>query len=77
MGRGRGGIKEALKRIKAKTLVIGISSDILFPPACLKELADFIPGSTLRVMESNFAHDGFLIEHEKLNEFMQEWRRER
>lgn len=74
VGRGRGGIQEALKRIKANTLVIGISSDILFPPACLQELADFIPGSILRVMESNFAHDGFLIEYEKLNNLMQEWR---
>lgn len=75
VGRGRGGIQKALKRIKANTLVIGISSDILFPPACLQELADFIPGSILRVMESDFAHDGFLIEHEKLNNLMQEWRK--
>ena len=74
VGRGRGGIAEALRRIKAHTLVIGISSDILFPPECLKELADSIPGSILRVMESDFAHDGFLIEHEKLNTIMQEWR---
>ena len=74
VGRGRGGIKEALKRIKANTLVIGISSDILFPPDCLRELAESIPGSVLRVMESDFAHDGFLIEHEKLNNIMQEWR---
>lgn len=77
VGRGRGGIHEALKKIKANTLVIGISSDILFPPLCLKELADSIPGSTFRVMESDFAHDGFLIEHEKLNAFMQEWRKNR
>lgn len=75
VGRGRGGIRQALQRIKANTLVIGISSDILFPPACLKELSDFIPGSILRVMESDFAHDGFLIEHEKLNTIMQEWRK--
>ncbi|MDE6533205.1 MAG: homoserine O-acetyltransferase [Muribaculaceae bacterium] len=77
VGRGRGGIQNALKGIKANTLVIGISSDILFPPACLKELADAIDGSTFRVMESDFAHDGFLIEHEKLNAFMQEWRENR
>ena len=74
VGRGRGGISNALKRIKANTLVIGISSDILFPPECLKELSEAIPGSILRVMESDFAHDGFLIEHEKLNTIMQEWR---
>lgn len=74
VGRGRGGIRKALERINATTLVIGISSDILFPPACLKELADSIPGSTLELMESDFAHDGFLIEHEKLNVIMQNWR---
>ena len=77
VGRGRGGIREALKRIKANTLVIGISSDILFPPECLRELADSIPGSSFRVMESDFAHDGFLIEHAKLNALMQEWRQTR
>lgn len=74
VGRGRGGIREALKKIKARTLVIGISSDILFPPACLRELADSIPGSVLRVMESDYAHDGFLIEHAKIDALMKAWR---
>lgn len=77
VGRGRGGIQKALARIKATTLVIGITSDILFPPACLEELAGFIPGSRLELMDSKFAHDGFLIEHEKLNEIMHRWRASR
>lgn len=77
VGRGRGGLKKALSRIKADTLVIGIDSDILFPPECLEELARSIPGSKLEVMHSDFAHDGFLIEHEKLNEIMHRWRKER
>lgn len=77
VGRGRGGITDALRRINANTLVIGISSDILFPPQCLMKLANDIPGSRMRIMESDFAHDGFLIEHEKLNALMQEWRASR
>lgn len=77
VGRGRGGIRKALERIKARTLVIGISSDILFPPECLRQLAGNIPGSRLEVMESDFAHDGFLIEHEKLNKIMHRWRASR
>lgn len=77
VGRGRGGIKNALSRIKANTLVVGISSDILFPPECLRQLADNIPGSRFEVMDSNFAHDGFLIEHKQLNEIMKRWRRQR
>lgn len=77
VGRGRGGIAKALASIKARTLVIGISSDILFPPECLRELAGSIPGSTLRVMESDYAHDGFLIEHAKIDALMKEWRMSR
>lgn len=77
VGRGRGGRAKALGRIKCPTLVIGISSDILFPPASLADLAADIPGSRLEVMESDFAHDGFLIEHEKLNDIMQRWRNNR
>ena len=32
VGRGRGGVPQALARIEALTLVLGISSDRLFPP---------------------------------------------
>lgn len=74
VGRRRGGVAEALGKIKADTLVVAISSDILFPPDSIKHLAEHIPGAEFRVMESDFAHDGFLVEHEKLNEIIQEWR---
>src|SRR5690606_9523832 len=39
VGRSRGGVKNSLKLIKAKTLVIGISSDFLFPVSEQKFLA--------------------------------------
>lgn len=74
VGRGRGGVANALSHIKANTLVVGITSDILFPPATQKALADNIPGSVYEEMTSNFAHDGFLIEHAQLNEIMKKWR---
>ena len=77
VGRGRGGLAAALSRIKAKTLVVGITSDILFPPATQRALADNIPGSFYEEMTSNFAHDGFLIEHVQLNEIMKRWRESR
>lgn len=77
VGRHRGGAENALRRIKAIPLVIGISSDILFPPERQRELAALIPGARFEMMDSDFAHDGFLIEHRKLNEIMSRWRRER
>lgn len=77
VGRGRGGVANALSRINANTLVVGITSDILFPPSTQKLLADNIPGSAYEEMPSNFAHDGFLIEHRQLNEIIHRWRANR
>jgi len=53
-----------LNMIKSKTLVIGISSDILCPVKEQEFLAEHIPGSRLVVIDSPYGHDGFLIEFE-------------
>lgn len=62
VGRGRGGRPAALGSIKAKTLCIGITSDILFPVEEQKYVADNIPGASYVEIDSFFGHDGFLIE---------------
>ena len=67
IGRGRGGIAAALKMIKARTLVVAITSDILFPPEAHTPLREHIAGAEYHLIESEFGHDGFLVEHEKLN----------
>lgn len=67
IGRNRGGIAKALADIKAKTLVVGITSDILFTLAEAQELAQHISNAQLETIESDFGHDGFLVEHKKLN----------
>lgn len=74
VGRGRGSRSDALGRIKARCLVIAISSDILFPPSYHKEMAKMIPSAEYHEIESDFAHDGFLIEHEKLNRVILDFR---
>jgi homoserine O-acetyltransferase len=67
VGRNRTGIIQALKNIKARTLVVGIDSDILFPLQEQKFLADNIPNARLEVMSSLYGHDGFLVEFEQLS----------
>jgi homoserine O-acetyltransferase/O-succinyltransferase len=67
VGRGRGSVEKALATVKAKTLVIAISSDILFPPTEQKFLAAHIPGASLVVIHSFYGHDGFLLEYEKIS----------
>ncbi|MEU2618229.1 homoserine O-acetyltransferase [Streptomyces sp. NPDC007157] len=62
-GRDRGGPRAALGRVTARTLVAGVDSDRLYPPAQQAELAALIPGADgLRLIESPYGHDGFLIE---------------
>jgi homoserine O-acetyltransferase len=67
LGRNRGGIVTALKSIKARTLVVGIDSDILFPLSEQKFLTENIPNARLEVMTSLYGHDGFLVEFEQLS----------
>lgn len=69
-GRGRGGVAAALGRIKARTAVVGITTDIVFTPFEMRELHLMIPGSIYREIDSQFGHDGFLVEHEQLNDIL-------
>ena len=66
IGRDRGGVEAALKQIKAKSLVVGISTDRLFPISAQQLIADNIGGELvggkLQVIDSEYGHDGFLIE---------------
>jgi homoserine O-acetyltransferase len=67
IGRGRGGLQSALGQITVPTLVIGISSDVLIPVAVQEELATNLPNATLKVVDSEYGHDGFLIEYPQIN----------
>jgi homoserine O-acetyltransferase len=66
VSRNRGSMEDVLKGIKAKTLAIGIQSDILFPPKEQRLLAEHIPGAQLAIINSQYGHDGFLLEFEKI-----------
>ena len=67
VGRYRGGVERALGQIKSKTLIVGISSDIIFPIREQIFLYRNIPNAEIHLISSNFGHDGFLVEADKLN----------
>lgn len=67
VGRGRGSMEAALGKITARTLCVGVSTDILYPPEEQKFLAKYIPNATYDEVGSPYGHDGFLIEVEKVN----------
>ncbi|WP_396129955.1 homoserine O-acetyltransferase MetX [Agromyces aerolatus] len=66
VGRGRGGVANALARVTAASLVLGIDSDRYFPLAGQREIAALLPrsvhGDEPVVVSSEFGHDAFLIE---------------
>lgn len=66
VGRDRESLEAALQLIRAKTLVIGIKTDVLFPVVEQEFLATHIPGATFTSIESLYGHDGFLLEFEKI-----------
>jgi homoserine O-acetyltransferase/O-succinyltransferase len=66
VGKNRGGVKKALQKITAKTLVIGIKSDVLYPITEQEYLEKTIQGAELLNISSDFGHDGFLLEYEKI-----------
>jgi homoserine O-acetyltransferase len=74
LARGRGGDVEAvLKAITQKTLIIGISSDILCPLHEQEHMAEHIPNSTLIEIDSVYGHDGFIVEAEKISAALKDW----
>lgn len=68
IARGRGKVEDVLKSIQIKTLIIGISSDMLCPLAEQKFMAQHIPNCVFAEIDSPYGHDGFLIEGKLIGE---------
>jgi homoserine O-acetyltransferase/O-succinyltransferase len=66
VGRNRKGAATALQQITAAALVIGLTSDILFPLSEQKYLAAHIPNAKFAEIGSVYGHDGFLLEFEAI-----------
>jgi homoserine O-acetyltransferase/O-succinyltransferase len=73
VGRDRGGIHEALSKIKSNTLIVGIQTDILFPLEEQAQIAAHVPHAKLKLINSKFGHDGFLIEFDQMLELLEKF----
>jgi len=59
---GRGRLSKVLKSITQKALVMGISSDVLYPETEQKQLMEYLPNASYARINSPHGHDAFLIE---------------
>ena len=68
VGRNRGTVQKALQQITARSLIMGIQSDNLFPIQEQAFLARHIPNATVVGLDSPYGHDGFLLETEQISQ---------
>ena len=66
-------IENILKTISQKTLIIGISSDHLCPVIEQEFLAKNLPNATFKIINSDYGHDGFLVEHKQIAAALSGW----
>ncbi|GAA4318043.1 homoserine O-acetyltransferase MetX [Compostibacter hankyongensis] len=74
IARGRAASTAAvLRTIRQKSLILGVTSDILCPVEEQRFLAKNMPASAYYEIDSPYGHDGFLIEFERIGKILQDW----
>ena len=70
IGRGRGGVDAAWRRVRGGVLFVGIDDDLLYPPEELRAAAACAKGAGVRAayahIASRYGHDAFLLEFDQL-----------
>lgn len=69
--RGRPNYQAITQQLTIPVNVVGINSDMLYPPAECRELAELLPQGQYEEMQSPHGHDAFLIEFDQLNDILQ------
>ena len=73
LGRDRGPLEAVLKHVETPALVVGISSDVLYPATEVAELAHSLGNAEFALLDKPQGHDAFLIETDELNSIVTEW----
>jgi homoserine O-acetyltransferase len=72
VGRSRGGVEQALRRVSADCTIVSVDTDRLYPARLSDELAARLARATRAHVTSDFGHDGFLIEEEQVGRIVAE-----
>ncbi|TQJ50276.1 homoserine O-acetyltransferase [Phycicoccus sp. SLBN-51] len=72
IGRDRGGVAAALRRVTGRLVVASVDSDRLYPPRLSEEIAAAVPHAEHVSITSPYGHDGFLIETEQVGAILRQ-----
>lgn len=74
VGRGRGGVEAALATVPGRALVVAVDTDRLYLPEQSERTAAALPGADgIRLVRSDFGHDGFLIEADQVGALVRDF----
>src|SRR5699024_11694497 len=65
IGLERGGWKQAASSFQRPILILSFENDLIYEPETIKTFASTVPHATYRHIQTDFRHEGFLIEVEK------------
>ena len=71
VGEGRGGVAQALGRIRGRLIGVGIPGDLLYPDEQVRGWVE-AAGAEYRTIESAHGHDGFLLEADQVGAILRE-----
>ncbi|MCH8479256.1 MAG: hypothetical protein LAT56_15150, partial [Wenzhouxiangella sp.] len=74
IARDRGDSSRLLAETRVHVQVIGITSDLLYPPRDQSALARALPHARLDWLDAPQGHDAFLIEQARINELVSDFR---
>lgn len=70
LGRGRNSLESTLGNIRARTLIVSMENDLLFPEREQQLLAAHIQEAQYAKVATKYGHDGFLLEIEQLSRLL-------
>lgn len=66
VARGRSSASDALGRVIARTLFIGLKGDLLFPPDSVRQSTALVPGARYTEIRGDYGHDSILTHAEEI-----------
>lgn len=63
--RARGNLQKTAERIQARTLFLGFSHDLIYPPETIRSFSHLVENASFCYVHTAYGHDGFLAEYDK------------